>query len=96
MTSVSSLFQKRMDCLNTSYLFIYELDYQVGYAFSYLESKIVLAHPNRRLMMSYCVHLPSIVRRPSKPLNDLSSEIPGSNLFLLHVEPSVKGVLQFV
>ena len=33
---------------------------------------------------------PSVDRRPSKPLNDFSSESPGPIFFKLPVEPSVK------
>ena len=41
--------------------------------------------------MSYCDHVPSVARRrPSTPLNDLSSETLRSIFFKLHVEPSVK------
>ena len=43
--------------------------------------------------MSYCDHLPSVVRPPI-PLNDFSSETPGPIFFKLHVEPSDKGGLQ--
>ena len=49
--------------------------------------------------MSYCDHLPSVVRRrpsvrPSTPLNDFSSEPPGPIFFKLHVKPSIKGGLK--
>ena len=44
--------------------------------------------------MSYCDHLPSSSVRPSTPLNDVSSEIPGPIFFKLHVKPSVKGGLK--
>ena len=42
--------------------------------------------------MSYCDHLPSVVRRrpSSTHLNDFSSETPGPIFFIVHVEPSVK------
>ena len=41
--------------------------------------------------MSYCDHVPSIiVRRPSTPWNDFSSETPGPIFFKLHGEPFVK------
>ena len=43
--------------------------------------------------MSYCDHLPSVVRL-STPLKDFSSETPGTVFFKLHVEPSVKGELK--
>ena len=43
--------------------------------------------------MSYCDHLPSVVR-PSTYLNDFSSETSGPIFFKLHVEPSVKGGLK--
>ena len=43
--------------------------------------------------MSYCDHSPSVVCL-STPLNDFSSENPGSIFFKLHVEPSVKGGLR--
>ena len=49
---------------------------------------------SRRLMMSCCDHLPSVVRlsiRPSTPLNDFSYETSGPLFFKLHVEPSDKG-----
>ena len=39
--------------------------------------------------MSYCDHLPSVVR-PSTHLNDFSSEPPRPNFFKLHVESSVE------
>ena len=42
--------------------------------------------------MSYCDHLPSVVR-PSKLLNDFSSVTPRPIFFKHHVEPSVKGGL---
>ena len=50
--------------------------------------------------MSYCDHLPSVVRRrpsvvrPSTTMNDFYSETPGPIFFKLHVEPSVKGGLK--
>ena len=50
----------------------------------------VLAHLSQRLRMSYCDHLPSVVRPSSTHLNDFSSETPGPIFFKLHVEPSVK------
>ena len=57
---------------------------------------LFLAHLSRRLRMSYCDHLSSvIVSRPSTLLNDFSSEIPWPFVFKLHMEPAVKGGLKF-
>ena len=62
-----------------------------------------LAHPSRKLRMSYCDHSWSVVSPHrclslvcslSAPLNDFSSEVPGPIFFKLHVEPSVKGGLK--
>ena len=44
--------------------------------------------------MSYCDHLPFVVRRPSTLLNGFSSEKPRPIFFKLHVESSVKGGLK--
>ena len=52
-----------------------------------------LAHLSQRLRMSYCDHLPSIVRL-STTLNDFSSETPVPIFFKVHVDPSVKGGLK--
>ena len=46
--------------------------------------------------MNYYDHLPSVVRRPSTSLNDLSSVTPGQIFFKLRTEPFVKGGLKKV
>ena len=43
--------------------------------------------------MSYCDHLPSVVR-PETPLKDFCSETPGPIFFKFHLEPSVYGGLK--